>query len=407
MVKSTDIPTFGNLHGLKVLSTGTVVAEPYAASLMAEQGADVIHVESSVAPDTCRAIRYAWNQEHRNERCMALNIPSPEGKAIFLQLIEWADIFMESSKGGTYDKWGLSDEVLWQHNPKLVIVHVCGFGQKGDPVYVARASYDAIGQAFGGYMYINGMPDPNPPMRAVPYTCDYITALNACWAALAAYLNVQRTGKGEMIDIAQFEMMTKIQLHYPMTFFQDHVQLERQGNADPKFAGYSAYKCKDGNYVFIGLVGGGPMKRGLPLLGLADDPDFPAGIQLALHGTPAGAKLDAAIQAFCDQYTAEEVDAKFMEIEVPCSVIMKYEMMERNPHYIAREVFTEWDDPKYGRVKGVNALPHFQNNPSQIWRGAPLYGMDNDDILAELGYTPEQIEELYQKKVVKAEGGCH
>lgn len=185
MASTKDIPQFGQLSGLKVLSTGTVVAQPYAAMLMAEAGATVIHVESTLAPDTCRAIKYAWNQEHRNELAMALNIPSPEGREIFLKLIRWADIWMESSNGGTYQKWGLTDEYLWEHNPKLVIVHVSGFGQEGDPQYVSRASYDAIGQAFGGYMFINGMPEPNPPMRAVPYTCDYVTALNACWAALA------------------------------------------------------------------------------------------------------------------------------------------------------------------------------------------------------------------------------
>lgn len=400
MAKSSDIPVFGPLTGVKVLSTGSVVAEPYAAMLMAEFGANVIHAESTVAPDTCRSIKYAWTQEHRNERGMALNIPSPEGREIFFKLIEWADIFLESSKGGTYAKWGLTDEVLWEHNPDLVIVHVCGFGQTGDPEYVARASYDAIGQAFGGYMYINGLPEPNPPMRAVPYTCDYVSALNACWSALAALWKAKQTGKGESIDIAQYEVMMRIQLHYPMTYFQDGVQLERMGNADPKFAGYSAYRCGDGNYVFLGLVGGGPMKRGLPLIGIKDDPDFPPGTQLTHRGTPAGDKLEAAIQAFCDAHTAEEVDAEMKKVEVPCSVIFTFAMAEKNPHYQAREVFVEWDDPEYGKVKGVNIFPKLKNNPGMIWRGSPTYGMDNDDILEEFGYTPEQIAELYTKKVL-------
>lgn len=407
MAKTTDIPVFGNLSGLKVFSTGTVVASPYSAMLFAEAGATVIHAESAVAPDTCRAIPYAWNQEHRNELGIAINIPTPEGKELFFKFIRWADIWFESSKGGTYAKWGLTDEVIHKENPKLVIVHVSGFGQEGVPEYVSRASYDAIGQAFGGYMFINGFPDPMPPMRANPYTCDYITALNGAWAALAAYLKAQKTGKGDVIDIAQFEMMMKIQLHYPMTYFMDKKILPRNGNADPKFAGYSAYKCQDGNYVFIGLVGGGPMKRGLKLLGLDNDPDFPPGIQLALHGTPAGKKLEEGIQKFCDAHPAEEVDKIFMEAEVPCSIILNVAMAENNPHYLAREVFAEWEDPQYGKIKGVNTMPRFKNNPGKIWRGAPLYGQDNDDVLREFGYNDEQIEELYQKGVVKAGKGCH
>ncbi|MDR3572494.1 MAG: CoA transferase [Anaerolineaceae bacterium] len=407
MAKTTDIPKFGMLSGIKVFSTGTVVAAPFAAMLMAENGATVIHAESSLAPDTCRAINYAWNQEHRNELAMAINIPTPEGKEIFIKMVKWADIWFESSKGGTYAKWGLTDEVIWKENPKLIIVHISGFGQEGDPEYVSRASYDAIGQAFGGYMFINGMPEPNPPQRAVPYTCDYVTALNAAWAALAAYIKSKETGKGESLDIAQFEMMTKIQLHYPMTYFMDKKVLMRQGNADPKFAGYSAYKCQDGNYVFIGLVGGGPMKRAIPILGLTGDPDFPAGMQLAIKGTPAGKKLDEAIQAYCDKYPAAVVDKQLMGADVPCSIIYSIDMAENNSHFIARKVFSEWDDPQYGKVKGVNVFPHAKNNPPKIWRGAPLYGMDNDDVLAEFGYSKEQIDELYTKGVLKAGEGCH
>ncbi len=149
------------------------------------------------------------------------------------------------------------------------------------------------------------------------------------------------------------------------------------------------------------------MKRGLKLLGLDNDPDFPPGIQLALHGTPAGKKLEEGIQKFCDAHPAEEVDKIFMEAEVPCSIILNVAMAENNPHYLAREVFAEWEDPQYGKIKGVNTMPRFKNNPGKIWRGAPLYGQDNDDVLREFGYNDEQIEELYQKGVVKAGKGCH
>jgi len=407
MANTSDVPKFGPLTGVKVLSSGSVVASPYSSMLFAEAGATVIHAESAAAPDTCRAIPYAWNQEHRNELALAINFPTDEGKEVFFKLVKWADVWFESSKGGTYAKWGLTDDVIHEVNPKLVIVHVSGFGQEGDPAYVNRASYDAIGQAFGGYMAINGLPEPNPPMRANPYTCDYVTALNGAWAALAAYHRAQETGKGDVIDIAQFEVMMKIQLHYPMTFFQDGKLLKRNGNADPKFSGYSVYKCKDGNYVFIGMVGGGPLKKGLKLIGINGDPDFPDGMQLALQGTPAGIKLEAGIQAFCDAHDAEEVDQIFMENNVPCSTIYTVELAAKNSHYQAREVFTEWDDPQYGKVKGVNIIPKFKKNKGKIWRGAPLYGQDNTDVLKEFGYSQAEIDAMYEKGVLRAGKGCH
>jgi L-carnitine CoA-transferase len=114
MATTKDVPMFGCLEGVKVLSTGAAVAQPHAAELMAEAGATVIHAENAVAPDVTRRIRYAFSQEHRNQLMIALNIPTPEGKEIFLKLIKWADIWMESSKGGTYASWGLTDEYLWE-----------------------------------------------------------------------------------------------------------------------------------------------------------------------------------------------------------------------------------------------------------------------------------------------------
>jgi crotonobetainyl-CoA:carnitine CoA-transferase CaiB-like acyl-CoA transferase len=400
MATTKSVPTFGCLDGLKVLSTGAAVAQPHSAELMAEAGATVIHAENAVAPDVTRRIKYAFSQEHRNQLMIALNISTPEGKEIFLKFIKWADIWMESSKGGTYDSWGLSDEYLWQHNPRLVIVHISGFGQSGEPGYIGRASYDAIGQAYGGYMFINGNPEPDPPMRVNVYTCDYISALNGCWTALAALRKVEKTGKGESIDIAQFEAMMRVQTHYPMTYLNDKRLLQRLGNPDPMGPGYNVFRCKDDNYVFIAFFGSGVMKRGLPLLGLDKDPDFPPGIQMALWGTPAAPKLEKAILDYCQTRTSLEVDQELNKVGVPCSRVMNIQMAEEDPHYQAREVFVEWDDQEYGKVKGVGVVPKFKNNPGTIWRGAPLYGADNYDILTEFGYRDDEIAELYEKRVI-------
>ena len=156
MAKSEEIPDFGLLHGVKVLSTGTVAAEPYAATLMAEHGADVVQVENARSPEGMRKnVALEWAQDARCKRTIALDIPSKEGRGVFLDLIQWADIWLESSKGGTYKKWGFDDEFLLELNPDLVIVHVSGYGEMGEPDYVRRPSYDPIAQAFSGFMYIH------------------------------------------------------------------------------------------------------------------------------------------------------------------------------------------------------------------------------------------------------------
>ena len=150
-----DFPKFGALAGLKILDSGSNIAGPLGGGLLAECGATVIHFEGPKKPDNQRGW-YGYPQNHRNQLSMVADIKSEEGRKIFLDLIKWADIWVESSKGGQYDRLGLSDEVIWEVNPKIAIVHVSGYGQTGDPSYVTRASYDAVGQAFSGYMSLNG-----------------------------------------------------------------------------------------------------------------------------------------------------------------------------------------------------------------------------------------------------------
>ena len=161
MAKKTDIPNFGPLNGVRVVHCSQSLAGPFAASLMADLGADVIWVESAVGQDVSRiAPGMAAQLDRRNMRTIKLNVNTPAGKEVLLRLVREADIFLEASKPGQYKKWGLTDEVLWQANPKLVIAHVSGFGQTGDPAYVSRPSFDPIGQAFSGFAAVNGMPEP-------------------------------------------------------------------------------------------------------------------------------------------------------------------------------------------------------------------------------------------------------
>ena len=135
-MKAADMPKFGNLQSLKVINAASVIAGPFVCGLFAEQGADVIELESVIAPDMYRMYGDAWSAERRNQRMMTLNIPTDEGKEVLFRLVKDADVLVESSKGGTWKKWGITDEVLWEHNPALVILHISGFGQTGDPTYV-------------------------------------------------------------------------------------------------------------------------------------------------------------------------------------------------------------------------------------------------------------------------------
>ena len=152
---------FGPLQGVRILSTGTIIAQPFAAAMAAEMGAEVIQIERTGSGDAVwRNLEFpipgadgdvaaGWVQNRRNSFHTTLDLSKPRGKELFLELIPHMDIWMESSIPGTYPGWGLDDETVLKANPKLVICHVSGYGQYGHPDYLGRASYDFIGHLQG------------------------------------------------------------------------------------------------------------------------------------------------------------------------------------------------------------------------------------------------------------------
>lgn len=198
MAMPTEKPSFGTLDGVKVVYAAVELACPKACDLMADWGADVTWLENTGAGDTIRDTAYIKQAERRNQRSVALNYFSEEGKEIFFKMIKDADIFLEASKGGTWARKGITDEVLWAINPKLVIVHISGFGQEGDPKMVKRAAYDLTVMAYSGLIMQNGTEEQ--PMLPGPYMGDYLNTLMIAASTLSALYRAEKTGKGESID---------------------------------------------------------------------------------------------------------------------------------------------------------------------------------------------------------------
>jgi crotonobetainyl-CoA:carnitine CoA-transferase CaiB-like acyl-CoA transferase len=402
---------FGPLQGVRVLSTGSVIAQPFAAVLAAQWGAEVIQVENPHVDDAWRAIGYnlessdgsrkagtSWLQERRNEFNVTLDMSTPEGKEIFLALVSRADIWMESSKPGTYPKWGLSDADVQATNPKLVICHVSGYGQSGDPTYLTRASYDMIGQAFGGSMYQTGSAAPEPPMRAAPWTADYITALFCLSSSLAALVRARETGRGQVIDLAQFEAIHSVLAGTMVEWFELGVVRERSGNKSPAFQPYDVFKTADGAVV-IAAPAETIFEKACNVIGL--DPKDPhwAGARLAINELN-GIEFDALLRGWVEERPMTEVIETLNAAGVPCSPILSSQLAAENPHYQARNVHVEWHDEQLGRsIKGTAPAPRFSETPAKIWRGTTAPGADNAKIFGELlGRT--DLEVLREKRVV-------
>lgn len=401
-MRKSEIPEFGLLHGLKVVHASTVVAGPICAELMAENGADVIWIESTRALDTNRGKGgMGAESERRNMRNISFNIPTDEGKQILRSLLEDADVFIESSKGGQYERWGLTDEVLWSWNPKLVIAHFSGYGQSGDPAYVNRGCYDPVAQAFSCFMNSNGFPDREPiAAREIP--TDYYSGLTGFGMCLAGVMKARETGEGESFDLAQYEMAIRYQNQRPMDWFNRGVASERTGSHNDITAAWGSFACGDGNYVYLMFLGPSVMEKGLPLFGWEFGSElFPRTQNFAPLATEGGQMLEKAVTEYCLAHTAKEVEDELCSRGVPCSRIMTHEMAAEHPHYLARETFTEWEAVDGRKLKGVNTMPKIANSPQRIWRGCPTPGMDTDDILLDHGYTDEQIAALRENGILR------
>ncbi len=399
---------FGPLQGVKILSTGTLVAEPFAAHLAAAFGAEVIQIEHpSGVVDPWRTLDAALEvdgvsvatsfiQERRNAFYITLDLCTEEGRELFLRLVRTRDIWMESSKPGTYAKWGLSDEVVLDANPSLVVTHVSGYGQSGHPDYLGRASYDMIGQAFGGLMYLTGFPDPEPPVRATPYTGDYISALFALWSSLAAYVHRLQTGRGQVVDVAQFEAIHQVLAGTMVQYLNTGTLRERTGNKSPAFQPYDAFRASDG-WLVLGAVG--PVfDRACAVVGI--DPQTCAAARVDVN-SPEGLKFDAQLRNWIADRSVAEVVRAFNAVQVPCCPVMSGRDMAEDPHYRARQTHIEWEDLQVGPVKGTGVAPRFSLTPGKVWRGSVPVGHDNELVYQELlGLKEQELEDLRNRRVV-------
>ncbi len=403
---------FGPLQGVKIVSTGTLIAQPFAGELAAEMGAEVIQIERPgigdvgwrnigiklKAKDGNSSVATNWIQERRNVFCVTLDLSKPRGREIFLKLVARADIWMESSKPGTYPKWGLDDATVWKIIPKLVITHVSGFGQSGDPDYVARASYDVVGQAVGGTMFQTGFPDPTPPTRAAPWTGDYMTAMFTMWSSLAGLTYARSTGKGQAIDVAQYEAIHKTLGGTMLEYFQEGVVRERSGNRAQGFQPLDSFQASDG-WVVMGALAD-VYGRMLAVIGL-DPVDPKWEIARTQLESIEGIEFDAILRGWISERTVKEVVDAFANGKVPCAPIMSSKEMAEDPQYRARNMHVEWEDEQVGRVTGIGVAPKFSLTPGKIVRGSVPVGHDNDRVYRQmLGVSADDIEALRRDKVI-------
>jgi L-carnitine CoA-transferase len=401
MKPTTQKPSFGVLDGVKIVYSAVELAAPKACCIMAEWGADVTWIENTAAGDTIRDTAYVKQAERRNQRSVALNAFSDEGKEILLKLIEDADIFIEASKGGTYARRGITDELLWEHNPKLVIVHVSGFGQSGEESMVTRAAYDLTVMAYSGYMSQNGTQEQ--PMNPGPYAGDYFNTLMIVSASLAALRKADATGTGESIDLAMFETLLAIGQYYLVDYLNADIVWPRPGARNQNLCGIGEYKCKDG---FIGLCVYGVQQNkylleaiGLgELWGTEEYPEDTSALWLASSKAPL---IEQRLEEYLLERNVNDVEKDFAAHRIAAQKVMEFPDLVAEEHLQKREVWLDWETTDGEQFKGLNIFPRFKNNPGKVWRPMPTQGFDTSDVLSRLGYEQADIDRFIEQGIVK------
>jgi crotonobetainyl-CoA:carnitine CoA-transferase CaiB-like acyl-CoA transferase len=380
------------LKGIRVIELARILAGPWAGQMLADLGADVIKVENPDGGDDTRkwgppfvkgadgenlsaAYYHACN---RGKRSVAVDFSTPEGAEAVRRLVATADVLIENFKLGGLKKYGLDYESLAKVNPRLVYCTITGFGQDGP--YAARAGYDFIVQGMSGLMSITG-PEGGEPQKVGVAVTDLFTGLYAVIAIQAALRHAEKTGEGQLIDMALFDAQISVLANQNLNYLVSGVSPKQMGNAHPNIAPYEVLPVKDG-HVILAVGNDGQFAKLCKVIGLdiAPDPRFATNASRVENREALRAALVPALAGF-------ERDALLGALEaagVPAGPINTIGEMFADPQTLARGMRIDLDDGHGNSLPGVRAPMLMSATPLAYGRPSPRLGEHTAEILAEL-----------------------
>ncbi|MBW1699584.1 MAG: CoA transferase, partial [Deltaproteobacteria bacterium] len=397
------------LKHIRVIDLSTVVAAPFAATLLGDMGAEVIKIENPSMPDALRAwgvirekgIQPFWSVIGRNKYPVTLNLKSQEGKQIFEKLIEITDVLIENMRPGILDKLGFDSDTLLELNPGLIIGKISGYGQTGP--YSHRPGFGTLAEGYSGYTYLNAQPEGvpiNPPMALA----DYIAGLHLAFALLIA-LRGQKRGHagGQVIDVSLYEPLFGLLGPDFLSYYLTGEIPQPKGNELSYTAPRNSYKTRDGKWVALSCSAQKPFERLMQCIGhpeMIKDPRFSTNESRI---QPQNRKiLNQVISQWIGNHDARDVLEICDRLDITVGPIASMKDIDEDRHYTERGSIIEIEDPLTGiALKMPNLAFRMLGTPGQIrFPGLP-HGSANMAIYGELlGYSTEQIEALREKNVI-------
>ena len=394
------------LDGIRVLEVGQLLAGPFAGSLLAYYGAEVIKVEPPGTGDPLRQWRildddgtsFWWRSLGRNKKCVTADLRSDAGRDLVRRLAGECDVLIENFRPGVMEKWGLGPADLWPQSPGLIYARISGYGQNGP--YAEKPGFASVCEAIGGLRYVNGEPGERP-MRPNLSLGDTVAGLHTALGVVMACLYRERHpgSGGQVIDTALYEAAFNLLEGVVPEYDGAGVVREPSGSTVTGIVPTNTYRCADGKFIVIGANGDSIFQRLCAAMGRDDmghDPRLASNAGRVEHEP----EIDAAIGAWTAAIDSVDALRQLEQARVPAGPIYSVADMMVDPHFIARGLFEQVD--VNGKPLKIPAMvPKFSATPGRTDWAGPEVGAFNRAVYRDLlGLSDAELDRLAQDGVI-------
>jgi len=404
----TPAPATPALTGVRVLELGTLIAGPFCGRLLADQGADVIKIEAPDRPDPLRdwgqaevdGHHFFWTVHARNKRCITLDLRSDRGRELLLELVDTADVVLESFRPGTLEKWGIGPDVLRARNPRLVVARVSGYGQTGP--HSRRPGYASVAEAVSGMRHLNGFPDGPPPRTALSIG-DSLAGMFAMQGVLTALFARDRDGGlGQVVDVSLAESCLALLESTIPDYSATGLVRGPGGTRLEGLAPSNLYRCADDRWLIIAANQDTVFARLCAAMGrgeLVDDPRFATHTARGRHQD----EIDAVVGEWAAQHDADALTDILETAGVVVGPVNTVAEVVQDPQFLARDMLVaHHDEALDADVLGPGVIPKLDRTPGSVrWAGPPRPGTHNTEVYTGLlGLSDDELGKLVADRIV-------
>ncbi len=393
------------LEGIRVVDLSHVLAAPTTSMILADLGAEVIHVEPPGGDDARQFGPFVDGQSayfisiNRNKKSVVLDLKHPSGKAVLWDLIKISDVVLENFRPSTMSRLGFSYETIRDVNPRIIYASICGFGHDALPAYAQRPAYDMVAQAFSGLMSITG-PEGGPPVRVGTSVGDIVAGHQCAIGIMAALRHRERTGKGQKVDQSMVDGLVSILENAVVRYTATGCVPQPLGTAHPAITPFQAFKTADS--WIITPVGNDTLWKkfceAIQRPDLVEDPRFRTNPERTDHRP----QLAEILQKELEGKTTNQWARIFEAHGLPFSPVNTIDKVVSDPNVLHRGMIAEIDQPGAGRMRITGSPFHLSETPGEVYAPAPLLGQHTHQVLVEtLGYSDWKVESL------RGEGAVH